>query len=1616
MNEPDSVAVDGSGNVYIGDRNNNAIKKWTAATGAVTTLVGSGLLGPQGVAVDTLGNVYLSDTDHNLVAESPRAFVAQAPKNEPATAGTDALSAVLPTGENLLPPFVPSSDQAWLTIGTITGGVVNFNFALNANASSRVGHITVLGVQTTVTQAADTAASIAVSSGSPQSTTVNTAFPAPLKAIVKDAASNPISGVTVTFTAPGGGASGTFAGGANTAVTDAAGIATSATFTANANAGGFNVSAAAPGAGSVNFVLTTNAAVTVAPASLPDWTVNKAGYTQTITNTGGTGASTFAVTVGAVPIGMTLTAGGVLNGTPTVANTFNFTVTATDTVGATGAQAYTVVINAAVVITTASLPNWTVNKTGYTQTITNTGGTGASTFAVTVGAVPTGMTLSAGGVLSGTPTVANTFNFTVTATDTVGATGAQAYTVVINPAVVITTASLPNWTVNKTGYTQTITNTGGTGASTFAVTVGAVPTGMTLTAGGVLSGTPTVANTFNFTITATDTVGATGAQAYTVVINPAVVITTASLPNWTVNKTGYTQTITNTGGTGASTFAVTVGAVPTGLTLTAGGVLSGTPTVANTFNFTITATDTVGATGTQAYAVIINPAVTVSPATLPNWAANKTGYSQTVTSANGTGARTLSISAGAIPTGMTFTAATGVLDGTPTTPGTFNFTVTATDTVGATGAQAYTVIIHPPVTYTVTTTVNSIVVTDIGDNTDTLAVSELGAGNIQFDVAGRTFSINNGAPILGSSGVIPLTGVTAITINAAGGDDTINVGAFTVLMPSLTINGGTGNDTVNLNGDITFAANANLDLDLQNDTATPGTDSVNVAAGTNILTSGTGTITVKVSRNIALAAGSSFETVNGGITLEANQQAVTTAGSFIGVDINGAIVRSTGTGLVSVIGKGGNSGTDQAGVYVHAAGLISGGTTGTTIVTGFGGLASSGGVAQDAGVIVNGANTTITSAGSAVSVTGTGGGAGGATDNYGVSVDSGAQITAGGSGTVTVLGNGGNLTGTGGNNVGVAVYTSGAKITSGGGNVSVTGTGGGAGAATINIGVFLATTGQIAAGGTGTVTVIGNGGNANGAGGSNSGVQVISAGSAITSNGGDVSVTGTGGCLNGTGTANSGVFLNFSAAVTANGGNISLTGTGGGGAGSDTNHGLQLQSSSTVAATGNGSVTFTGTGGGGTGSSHGIRIVQTASVTAVNGNIAMTGSITDGTTASQGFSLSNAVAVGAKVQTTGSGTITVAADSMAISTSGVTMDAGTHSVTLRQKTFGQLINVGSTVDTTPNTLELSDGELDVITASTLKIGDAQSGPITVSAVISPANYKTLALARDTTFLGTGGFASDIGPLATDIENITVTGTLTINSGATLAMTPKGGFVPVNVQSFQIITNDGTDAVTGNFNGLPEQQAIPGFLGSGVNALITYVGGTGNDVVILTNRPPVAGVVSVERYPTQSVKIPVATILAQTSDPDPGDIVSFVSVGTPTAPAHGTLLVSGGFVFYTPLKPGGVVDQNADTFSYKVTDNHGAQSTGSVVVGIKVDNAPSLNITGLTLQPGGGVAVDFSGIPNRTYGLQFKVALADPAWTNIGPVTADQYGVGHYVDGPPPHASSSGFYRLVYPAP
>jgi uncharacterized repeat protein (TIGR01451 family) len=101
---------------------------------------------------------------------------------------------------------------------------------------------------------------ISATAGTPQSATINSAFATALKATVTESG-NPQNAVSVTFTAPGSGASGAFPGPSATAVvaTNSSGVATAPTFTANGTAGGYNVVASlGTGLPTANFALTNN--------------------------------------------------------------------------------------------------------------------------------------------------------------------------------------------------------------------------------------------------------------------------------------------------------------------------------------------------------------------------------------------------------------------------------------------------------------------------------------------------------------------------------------------------------------------------------------------------------------------------------------------------------------------------------------------------------------------------------------------------------------------------------------------------------------------------------------------------------------------------------------------------------------------------------------------------------------------------------------------------------------------------------------------------------------------------------------------------------------------------------------------------------------------------------------------------------------------------------------------------------------------------------------------------------------------------------------------------------------------------------------------------------------
>ncbi len=174
---------------------------------------------------------------------------------------------------------------------------------------------------------------------------------------------------------------------------------------------------------------------------------------------------------------------------------------------------------------------------------------------------------------------------------------------------------------------------------------------------------------------------------------PTIALNPTTLPAGAVGS-AYSQTITASGGAAPYTYARTAGALPPGLLLSSStGAITGTPTAFGTFNFTVTATDANGCSGSRPYSIVIAapgcPPITLSPATLP--VANLGApYSATVSASGGVPPYTFAVTSGALPTGLTLNPATGLLSGTPTVRSTFSFTITATDANQCPGLLAYT--------------------------------------------------------------------------------------------------------------------------------------------------------------------------------------------------------------------------------------------------------------------------------------------------------------------------------------------------------------------------------------------------------------------------------------------------------------------------------------------------------------------------------------------------------------------------------------------------------------------------------------------------------------------------------------------------------------------------------------------------------------------------------------------------------------------------------------------------------------------------------------------------------------------------------------------------------------
>ncbi len=329
--------------------------------------------------------------------------------------------------------------------------------------------------------------------------------------------------------------------------------------------------------------------------------------------------------------------------------------------------------------------------TPYSQSITATGGTAPYTYSVISGVLPTNLTLSAGGAITGTPTTTGPFSFTINATDSHNFNGSRSYSLTVSPpTITLSPTSLSSPIPVDTPYSQSITATGGTAPYTYIVTSGALPTNLTLSAGGAITGTPTTTGPFSFTINATDSHNFNGSRSYSLTVSPpTITLSPASLTSPISASIPYSQSITATGGTAPYAYIVTSGALPTNLTLSAGGAITGTPITTGPFSFTINATDSHNFNGSRSYSLTVSPpTITLSPTNLSSPIPVDTPYSQSITATGGTAPYTYIVTSGALPTNLTLSPG-GAITGTPITTGLFSFTINATDAFNFNGTRPY---------------------------------------------------------------------------------------------------------------------------------------------------------------------------------------------------------------------------------------------------------------------------------------------------------------------------------------------------------------------------------------------------------------------------------------------------------------------------------------------------------------------------------------------------------------------------------------------------------------------------------------------------------------------------------------------------------------------------------------------------------------------------------------------------------------------------------------------------------------------------------------------------------------------------------------------------------------
>src|SRR5262245_24258373 len=244
-------------------------------------------------------------------------------------------------------------------------------------------------------------------------------------------------------------------------------------------------------------------------------------------------------------------------------------------------------------------------------------------------------------------------------------------------------------------YTKSLEATGPSPVS-WTVISKIPPPGLQLASNGTIFGTPAVAGTYDFTVQATaGNPVQTATKDFQIVIVPALTITTnATLPDAAISG-AYSVTLVATGGLSPYVWTNLSQRLPPSLDLSSSGVLSGTPTSLATLQFTPPVANSFNPQQTvrKDFSLSVVTPLAITTLTLPSGFQNLP-YNQQL-QAVGTAPFGWAVTQGTLPAGLTLSP-TGVLQGTPTTVGTSNITITVTDGRATAVSRSYALVIGPP--------------------------------------------------------------------------------------------------------------------------------------------------------------------------------------------------------------------------------------------------------------------------------------------------------------------------------------------------------------------------------------------------------------------------------------------------------------------------------------------------------------------------------------------------------------------------------------------------------------------------------------------------------------------------------------------------------------------------------------------------------------------------------------------------------------------------------------------------------------------------------------------------------------------------------------------------------